>query len=130
MLDISLNERSNFFEIFMSAVHVYQNALLNSDVSLMSQVREPIWKHIILNCFSFIPRNCCDAEFSQIFTGNIFNTLSHEEKLLSETSFSVFCFYTLPGIYSQCNHYNQRNSVVIVSYISEVELANCNDLMD
>lgn len=54
----------------------------------MSRVREPIWNHIKLNCSSsFIPRNC-DAEFYQIFAENIFNTLSHEEKLLFETSFS------------------------------------------
>ena len=84
----------------------------------MLQVRELIWSNVILNCSSLIPRNR-DAEFSQIFTGNIFNTLSHEEKLLSETSFSV------AGTCSQCNHYNQMNSAVIVSYISEVELANC-----
>ena len=89
----------------------------------MSQVREPIWSHVILNCSSFILRNR-DAEFSQIFTRNIFSTLSHEEKLLFETSFFV------AGTCSQCNHYNQRNSAVIVSYISEVELANSNDLVD
>ena len=123
VIDISSNEGSNIFEIFTSVVPVYQTSLLNSDVSLMSQVFETIWNHIILNYSFFIPRKC-DTEFSQIFTGNIFNMLSHEEKLLFETSFSA------AGTRSQCNHYNQRNSAVIVSCISEVELANCNGLVD
>ena len=80
MCDISPKERSNIFEIFMIVVPVFQSALLNSDVSLMLQVREPIWNHIILNSSSFAPRNC-DTEFSQTLTGTIFNSLSHEERL-------------------------------------------------
>ena len=43
MHDISPNERSNIFEIIMISVSVCKAALLNSDVSLMPQVREPIW---------------------------------------------------------------------------------------
>ena len=80
MCDISPKEQSNIFGIFMTVIPVFQSTLLNSDISLMLQVREPIWNHSILNCSSFVPRNC-DTEFSQTLTGTIFNSLSHEERL-------------------------------------------------
>ena len=71
--------------------------------------------------FLYIPRNC-DAEFSQIFTGNVFNRLSSEERLLFETSYSV------EGTCLQCSKNNQRSSNFIVSYISEIGVSNSNDL--
>jgi hypothetical protein len=75
-------------------------------------------------CFiSFVLRNC-DAEFSQIFTGTIFHRLSSEEKLLFSS------FYVVRGVCLQCNKNNERNSDIVVSYISEIELANCDDLVN
>ena len=118
---IPTNERSKIFEIIMSVVPMYETALLNSKVSLIHKYH--LESYYIMNCSSFTTRNC-DAEFSQIFTGIIFNTLSCEEKLLFETSYSV------PETYSQCNHCNQGNSAVTVSCNSVVELSNCNDLAD
>lgn len=111
----------NLFNIIMRTMPIYDVALSNSDTQLLPEVREPVWNYIISECSSFVPRNC-DAEFSQIFTGSIFNSLSAEEKLLFQTAYSV------EGVCLQCNRNNQRNTSLIVSYISEVILVNCDVL--
>ena len=59
-----------------------------------------------------------------IFTGSVFNRLSPEERLLFQTSYSV------EGTCIQCSKKNERNTALIVSYISEVELGNCNDFIN
>ena len=115
--DISPYRRSNIFEAFVGAIDIYEAAIISSDRNLLSQLRQPIWDYIVSNCFSFVLKNC-DVEFSQIFTGNIFNSLSSEEQILFETS------YNLEGTCSQCNHNNQTTSPFIISYSSEIELAN------
>ena len=87
---ISPNEPSNIFQIIMSEVPVYEAVLLNSQVISMSQVREPTWDYTILKCSSFIPRNC-EAEFSQLFTRNIFNPHMHE--IFPQ----LYCMKRVPG---------------------------------
>ena len=118
--DISPDRRSNIFEVVKGAIDIYEAAIISSDTNLLSQLRQSIWDYIVSNCSSFVLKNC-DAEFSQIFTGNIFKSLSGEEQILFETS------YNLEGTCSQCNYNNQRTSSFIVSYISEIELANFDD---
>ena len=111
------HNQQNLFEIVTRVKPIYDVAILNSDFDLLIQVREPIWDYIIQNCPSFIPRNS-DAEFSQIFSGNIFRSLASEERALFETYFKI------EGVCSQCNHMNSRNNSVMVSYISEISHEN------
>jgi len=85
-------QHNGIFEMIMNAFPVYKTAVSDSDINLLTLIREPIWECIISKCPSFVPRNC-DAEFSQIFTGAIFNNLSIEEKLLFESTYSVGVFY-------------------------------------
>ena len=115
--EISPDRRSNIFEVVVGAIDIYEAAIISSDTNLLSQLRQPIWDYIVSNCSSFVLKNCA-AEFSQIFPGNIFNSLSSEEQILFETS---------EGTYSQCDHNNQRTSSFIVSHMSEFELANFDD---
>jgi len=96
----NISQNSNIFEIIARVSPVYEAAIANSDSELLSQVRQPIWDCILSNCTSFVPRNC-DAEFSQIFTGTIFDRLSSEEKLLFSS------FYSVMGVCLQCNKNNE-----------------------
>ena len=118
--DISPDRCCNIFEAVVGAIDIYGAVIISSDTNLLSQLRQPIWDYIVSNCSLFVLKNC-DLEFSQIFTGNIFNSLSSEEQILFETS------YNLEGTCSQCNHNNQRTSPFIVSYSSQIELANFDD---
>ena len=115
------NQGNAIFNMVMNALPVYETAALNSDVVLLSQIREPIWECIISSCPSFIARNC-DAEFSQIFTGAIFNDLSSQEKLYFESSYSV------AGTCLHCSSSNERNFRVSLSYISEIDFASYHDV--
>ena len=83
--DISPDRCSNIFEAVVGAVNIFEAAIISSDTNLLSQLRQPIWGYIVSNCSSFVLKNC-DAEFSHIFIGNIFNSLSSEEQILFETS--------------------------------------------
>ena len=110
------NQRSNLFEIIMSVLQVYEVAILNFDSHLLFQVREPIWDCIVSNCPSFAPRKC-EAEFSQIFTGTMFNSLSFEEKILFSS------FYSVTGVCLESNKNIEKNCYII----SEIELMNSDD---
>ena len=86
--DISPDRRSNIFEAVVGAIDIYEVVIISSDTNLLSQLRQPIWDYIVSNFSSFVLKNC-DAEFSQIFPGNIFNSLSSEEQILFETLYNL-----------------------------------------
>ena len=71
--DISPDRHSNIFEAVVGAIDIYEAAIISSYTNLLSQLRQPIWDYIVSTCSSFVFKNC-DAEFSQIFTGNNFNS--------------------------------------------------------
>ena len=55
---------------------------------LLDEIREPIWSKIIENCGTYASRNS-DAQFTELFSDNLFMTLLEGEKRFFETRFDV-----------------------------------------
>lgn len=121
----SLIENMDFKSDFFTCIHdclSQYDILLNSaidDINLdyeiiLSTMRQPVWDYLVQNCPSFANRNC-DAQFSEIFSSCIFNTLSEQEKVLFMTS------YKLRG-YCDCNEDVSVESRIMLNYISELDL--------
>ena len=86
----------------------------NNALNLLDEVREPVWRKVIENCESFRLRNS-DAQFSEIFSANLFKTLSRHEQEIFQIEVNS------KGICSQCLIEKELKSTVLVNYISEVE---------
>ena len=78
---------------------------------LLDEIREPIWSKIIEHCGTFVQRDN-GAQFSQIFEGNLFQTLSKKEKEFFEQGFNV------RGICTNCGS-EQEEKAQIVSFVHE-----------
>ena len=116
---VSRDRRSNIFEVVVRAINIYEAAIISSDTNLLSQLRQPIWDYIVSNCSSFALKNC-DAVFSQIFTGNIFNSLSSEEQILFETSYNLedLCSHPAGNYMFKVNNRNTRTRCEICSKLT------------
>ena len=116
---VSRDRRSNIFEAVVRAINIYEAAIISSDTNLLSQLRQPIWDYIVSNCSSFVLKNR-DAEFSQIFTGNIFNSLSSEEQILFETSYNLedTCSHPAGNYMFKVNNRNTRTRCEICSKLT------------
>ena len=97
---------SDFFEIVFNSINSYQGGkppcsyrFLNSResstvvsigslMSTLNNIREPVWNYLINNCNSFINRSS-NAQFSQVFSSNVFNSLTNDENSIFQTTYSV-----------------------------------------
>ena len=91
----------SFFKLYLyqvgqrlSLILVLQ--LLKKTTRLLDEIRDPVKSKIIANYPSFQNKNC-DAEFSDIFSSNLFKNLSQVERNFFETSI------TGVGLCSICN---------------------------
>eukprot|EP00111_Clytia_hemisphaerica_P013815 TCONS_00040657-protein len=79
---------------------------------LLDEIREPIWSKIIENCGTYASRNS-DAQFTELFSDNLFKTLSEGEKRLFETRFDV------RGTCPVCNNERQSKTGIIVALLTD-----------
>jgi len=82
--------QSLFFDLITKCLKSY-SIILNSDngddrdnEQNLSVIRQPVWDFLVSNCASFKNRDC-NAEFSQIFAGQVVHNLTMQEKGLFET---------------------------------------------
>ena len=127
--------KSSFFELLHECFEQY-NALLNSDYNydndkdkkiieeFLSQIRQPVWDFLALNCPSFANRDC-ESIFSEIFSNCIFNKLRIEERNLFLTC------YMLKGHCDNCGEdLFSRQVNVMVNYFSQDDLNSLNNIND
>ena len=78
---------------------------------MLDEIREPIWSKIIEYCGTFAQKGN-DAQFTEIFEGNLFQTLSKEEKQFFEPG------YTVRGVCTSCG-LEQEKKAAIVGFVHE-----------
>ena len=106
--------RSDFFELLLICGSTEFEEDDSSYVDLLCEIREPIWQRIMTSCPTFRNQDC-NAQFSELFSSEIFRSLTEEEKLLFETE------YTLMGTCETCGISRVFDIQVIVNYISGIE---------
>ena len=116
-IEISYNELF-FLANRMNAYYefVLKRNLSESDIQ---NVREPVWDYLRQKCSSFMAMDC-NAQFSEIFTLNVFSNLTSSEKskIISTYSCIGFCEY--------CNEDVIKNTEVLLSYVSLSQLIKVN----
>ena len=100
----NLRIRNEFTDLLFNVCSHYMSS--REDSSLLSEIREPVWSHIINLCSSFTARDC-NSCFSQIFEKRTFSYLNEEEESLFMTlrTFDSFC--------SSCSNFVTLNSCVL-----------------
>ena len=77
--------------------------------------------YLVNNCNSFINRTS-NAQFSQVFSSNVLNSLTNAENSIFQTT------YFVKGYCDTCHCDINANSCVTVNYFSDFDLDNCEDL--
>jgi len=99
--------RSAFFESML----IY--GTLEYDVMTRGIIREATWSNIIRSCSTFTARDC-NAEFSEIFSSEIFRSITDDEK----NTFQII--FNAAGYCANCNiSVDQETNIVTVLYSLE-----------
>lgn len=102
----------------MSAYYEYVLAH-NPSESDLQNTREPVWDYLRQKCPSFTAMDC-NAQFSEIFTSNVFSNLTSSEKS------KVISTYSSIGFCEYCNEDVIRNTEVLLNYVSLSQLSKLN----
>lgn len=114
---LSCNELSDFFNLLIISGSTEiepenDNFLRYNAFRLLDEIREPIWSKIIEHCGTFANKDN-DAQFSEIFSGNLFKILSKGEKEFFETNYEV------RGTCNSCGLEKENKLDIIVNFVSE-----------
>ena len=104
-----LSQMSSSYDTFLQDTSTLNH--LTDEIELHS-IREPVWNHLRHICSSLTPMNCT-AQFSEIFTQNVFYNLNEAEKskLISD--------YVSLGFCSDCNQNVMVKCEVFVNFITK-----------
>ena len=97
----------NAYYSYLSAHHCTESKL--------DAAREPAWDYLRETCPSLTPMDC-NAQFSEIFTTNVFCDLNALEKS------KVISVFSSIGFCDRCNQHVISNSEVFVNHISLLQL--------
>ena len=116
---LSFEELSEFFYLLTISGSMeipIENDITNAKSNafrLLDEIREPIWSKIIENCGTYASRNS-DAQFTELFSDNLFMTLSEGEKKIFETRFDV------RGTCPVCDNERQSKTGIIVALLTDL----------
>ena len=82
--------RSDFFESMLSCFREIENSNIQYDVNteeVLSNIREVTWARVINHCRTFRARDI-NAEFSKIFSSEIFRSITNDERGIFYTTFN------------------------------------------
>ena len=127
----NLERKSEFFDKLFTCFERY-SALIDNSITgpinvdieaLLTEIRQPVWDFLALTCPSFTNRNL-DAQFAEIFSDNVFQHLTLQEK-------ELFCtYYVLKGRCKDCGTYLSAAEYNVLNYITVSDLNNLENLDD
>ena len=120
--------RTEVFDIILQTCEQFEilqteENLNNSIVSALHEIRKPLWDHLRSKCRSFTAMDA-DAQFSQIFELNTFNTMNMYESQLFLSSF------LFENICENCKLGCSRKMDNFVTYITNSALLESEITMD